>query len=296
MQCWFLEYLGIQDGPPAKREDEPSTLNELPPDFDEELHTVPPHRAFRLISEKRLALFEPQIVPGAYLFAFSRACISAVFGGGAQNQYSIPHVSRVVHGDVANICYVVEDWNVCAPLRVGEHGVSIRLPENLGVPILDTPNGVTLFRKLAPNKWLYMGQYRFRESEDISGEEWMSLPEKNRRSWYGAAKRFARWNEIICAFWDLGPGEEPSFEQFDEAMAIEATRAGCWTLEFIKYRHDYIQLLSAKEEEKPELRVKREATTEVKAEEGSSGPQRRRSLSRSTRRVSRARVKLRSPS
>ncbi|KAF8308425.1 hypothetical protein DL93DRAFT_1884599 [Clavulina sp. PMI_390] len=305
MQCWYFEYLGIPEkfflssntddvmsnlnerdvqeedyaSPPALNLNHIDELEDFKPDFDEQLYAIPPQRAFRLIASRRVDHFPLQLVPGAHPLAFTRGDISGLFGGTPQGLWSIPKESRVVHENVVNMCYVAEEWNACAPLRVGEHGICFRWPEELYNPVPETPNGLTLFRKLAPKKWLYMGQYRFRKSEDMSGEEWKSLPDNVRRNWYSAAKTIQGWIEIIRAFWGLD-FEDPSFPQFDEAMSVEATRMGCWTLEFMTYRHDYVGLLATKEEEKLNPKVDQEAQLDAKVEKGPSPVRSRHSRSR----------------
>ncbi|KAF8323014.1 hypothetical protein DL93DRAFT_2070432 [Clavulina sp. PMI_390] len=37
-------------------------------------------------------------------------------------------------------------------------------------------NGMTLFSFASPNNWRYMGQYRARRFEPLSGAEWKTLP------------------------------------------------------------------------------------------------------------------------
>ena len=84
---------------------------------------------------------------------------------------------KVVHG-VTWLCAFSPKWNPYGPTIAGEHGILFR-GRGLTVQEEDQDDhGKPMFRSGGPNKWQYLGQYKWTNVDGWNGAEWAGLEMK----------------------------------------------------------------------------------------------------------------------
>ncbi|KAF8310544.1 hypothetical protein DL93DRAFT_2099323 [Clavulina sp. PMI_390] len=284
LSCWTLEYLecrnDFMDDLNSKDiitiSDDDTTTRNLTPDPKSTVEDPVKERIspdvinIHPIVQARSNVSPSTPILNASLQGFVRNHISSIFGGSPQEMISEPGGERVVLDNVLNLCFL-PFWNPCAPSQPGEHGVLFRSPEGM-VQDIPSPesNGITLFRRRGAKDWVYMGQYRAWRIIPLTPEEWETLDEKTKTQWFKKANSVDLWRDEINSHMEgKNAGEEVTKAEFLTAMQQGFTKIDCWFLEFIRYRREYVDVLTgdltlAEAQEKAESSLGFEENSSVK--------------------------------
>ncbi|KAF8285272.1 hypothetical protein DL93DRAFT_1333564 [Clavulina sp. PMI_390] len=197
------------------------------------------------IVQARLDVPPAAPIPNSPTLGVTRQRISHIFGGGVQAMISNPAKNKVTLNNTLNLCFQ-PSWNPLAPSQPGEHGLLFRSPEGMVSEIPSPePNGVTLFRCNGTNNWVYMGQYRARRVDAISPVEWETLGDETKQLWFQQSNIIKGWRDKIHSLMKIRrTGEDVTKALFTTAMRLGLTKLDCWLFEFIRYRHEYFDVLA----------------------------------------------------
>ncbi|KAF8323013.1 hypothetical protein DL93DRAFT_613244 [Clavulina sp. PMI_390] len=272
LRSWVLEFQTCRENFPGSRDVKPK--RGIKKESKAAEYSL---RAFRPVVAQRFRdVPPPPPVIGSVdpTLTFSRLHISSIFHGSPQGMIIRPGRNKIPYLENEDSMFYDFQWNSWAPRLIGEHGLVFfyaRFPGSGPVAIPNPGNGLTLFSFVSRNNWRYMGQYRGRRFEPLSGAEWKHLPYKTKVEWFREAQNNKRWRDLVDDSDAVGaPGSnhsDPEFRKFEAAMGEEVVRIDCWLMEFIRYRHDYIDALTGRVPKGKKEEKKESADPEVKVED-----------------------------
>ncbi|RDX48547.1 hypothetical protein OH76DRAFT_1383565 [Lentinus brumalis] len=102
-----------------------------------------------------------------------RAYISNLYGGGLQDTFAQPRAELVAWHGLRHWAFWTLDWNPHAPTRPGFSGLLF----TVGKAQDDLKEVRRTFVRVAPGKWVYMGQYKMRPGKSLTAESWKQQKE-----------------------------------------------------------------------------------------------------------------------
>ncbi len=102
-----------------------------------------------------------------------RAYISNLYGGGLQDTFAQPRAELVAWHGLRHWAFWTLDWNPHAPTCPGFSGLLF----TVGKAQDDLKEVRRTFVRVAPGKWVYMGQYKMRSGKSLTAESWKQQKE-----------------------------------------------------------------------------------------------------------------------
>ncbi|KAI0717604.1 hypothetical protein C8T65DRAFT_641122 [Cerioporus squamosus] len=195
-----------------------------------------------------------------------RAYISHLYGGGLQETFVHPREELVQWHGLRHWAFWTLDWNPHAPTRPGYSGLLFSVGKARDDS--DTRPVRRTFVRVAPGKWVYMGQYKMGPGKSLTADTWRQQTDLVRRTW---AKEILTRNwglendEMLARIWlrkHRGPNYDPSKEDIEAAISdLKNIRAslteddvngvfdrgehemGAYTMTCVGYDGDFVRFL-----------------------------------------------------
>ncbi|KAL0948898.1 hypothetical protein HGRIS_009010 [Hohenbuehelia grisea] len=194
---------------------------------------------------------------------FSRAFISSIYGGSTMSTFpTISPAFLAIHG-LDDFMYPTLEYNPYAPSRPGAPGLFFRvIPgpadawDKVQRVIISPKSGV----------WIYVGQYKLEPAPSLTVEEWLSQPNKLRKTWVNQVlkkeerglparasislrkelNRNPTTEEVDAACKSGNKFKALSLEEIQEALDSGLERVAVWRMECIAYDSGFQKNLVAK--------------------------------------------------
>ncbi|KAM5530167.1 hypothetical protein V8D89_016169 [Ganoderma adspersum] len=154
-------------------------------------------------------------------FGFSRAYISHLYGGNPQDVFPPPHKDKVAWHGLNDWAFLSLELNPHAPTRPGFSGLYFTMDRAAACDERETLRQVKrTFVRLAPNRWIYLGQYTFTPGVSLTTALWTEQRIQVRRAW-ARGVLYKGWGaKVLLRIWfrrERGVDFEPKEDDMEDA-------------------------------------------------------------------------------
>ncbi|RDX48555.1 hypothetical protein OH76DRAFT_1483902 [Lentinus brumalis] len=211
-----------------------------------------------LISPDALKAFPITLDEDKSATTVTRPQLTRRFGGGGMETFPRPNKNRIAMHGRSNFMCISLDWNPHGPQKPGHGGLFFETtvwPGDAWTANKKHSRTQTLFVKLKPNQWLYLGEYELVGHTPLTVQQWQNLHEKVRSTWAHEISK-SGWGTPIRARIHLrrSLGRNPAREEVETALGKfnevsaedvrDALDAGqecicAWSMKCIGYDEDF---------------------------------------------------------